>query len=278
MPKHTRTLIGLSLALAPLSMAQTPAPAPAPAPTAPAPATPTAEEIQKIVSYYIGFSTGQQWAQNAATLEATDIKPEDLFRGFQDGLLNQPDKNISNEQLGAAMEAFEKVLMDRSKAKSEKNIADGKKFFEENGKKEGVVTTASGLQYKIIKEGTGKKYDAAKDGEAAIYSVQYEGRLLDGKVFDSSRGQAIDFPVNQVVPGFSEALKLMPVGSEWEVYIPGHLAYGERGAGVVGNSASLIFKIKVEAIKPKLGSAGNPAQMTPEIEAQLRAQGLIPAN
>lgn len=120
---------------------------------------------------------------------------------------------------------------------------DGRKFLEENAKKEGVTTTASGLQYKVLREGSGAKPDA--NGEVEVH---YEGRLIDGKVFDSSyqRGEPISFLLAQVIPGWREGVQLMNVGSKYEFTIPSDLAYGQRGVpGVIPPNAPLIFTVEL---------------------------------
>ena len=123
----------------------------------------------------------------------------------------------------------------------------GKKFLDENAKKSGVKTTASGLQYEIMKEGNGPK-PLATD----TVVVHYHGTTVEGKVFDSSvtRGKPATFPVNQVIPGWTEALQLMPVGSKWKLVIPANLAYGERGAGAdIKPNSVLVFEVELLEIK-----------------------------
>jgi FKBP-type peptidyl-prolyl cis-trans isomerase FklB len=123
----------------------------------------------------------------------------------------------------------------------------GEMFLNANKKKPGVVTLADGLQYKIIKAGKGRK-----PTQTDAVTVNYEGKLVDGTVFDSSykRGEPISFPVNGVIPGWTEALKLMPVGSTWELFIPSNLAYGENGAPPsIGPNETLIFKVELLAVK-----------------------------
>ena len=159
----------------------------------------------------------------------------------------------------------------RVAAKAEANANAGKAFLAENAKKEGVVTLPSGLQYKVLSTGTGRKFDAKKDKDSSIAMVTYEGRKIDGTVFDSS-DVPVEFPLDGVIPGFSEALKLMPVGSEWEIYIPSELAYGDRGPGIIGPNATLIFKLKLTDIKEPLGSQSNPMQLSPEQIQQLLNQ------
>ena len=123
------------------------------------------------------------------------------------------------------------------------NQEEGSKFLGENAQQEDVVSLPSGLQYKVIETGEGDK-----PGPADVVKVHYEGRLIDGTVFDSSmqRGEPAEFPVNRVIAGWTEALQLMTVGSQWELYIPADLAYGAQGAGgVIGPNATLIFKVEL---------------------------------
>jgi FKBP-type peptidyl-prolyl cis-trans isomerase len=129
---------------------------------------------------------------------------------------------------------------------AEQNLQEGKKFLEENAKKEGIITTASGLQYLILKEGTG---ETPKLTDEVV--CDYAGTLLDGREFDSSykRGESAQFPVNRLIPGWTEALQMMPVGSKWRLFIPSNLAYGARGAGgVIGPNATLIFELELHKI------------------------------
>ena len=289
MKNTTITLLGLSLcALAPLTPAQetaepTPAPEQAAAPAteaaAPAaeqsetPATPSDAEIKEVISYFLGHQTGQQFAADGTgPIQIDDLDKEVFFNAIEDGLNNRVDSEIAKKDLRANIQAFTAKLEARSKAASEKNLAAAKVFFEENGKKEGVTTTESGLQYKVLTPSDGRKHDEKKDGEVVI---TYEGRLLDGTVFDKSESP-INFPVEGVIPGFAEALKLMPVGSEWEIYIPSELAYGEHGPGILGSNAALIFKVKMHDIAPKKGSENNPIQLTPELLQQLQEAGMQP--
>jgi FKBP-type peptidyl-prolyl cis-trans isomerase len=122
------------------------------------------------------------------------------------------------------------------------NIEEGAAFLEENGKKEGVITTESGLQYEIITEG-----DGPKPTETSTVSVHYEGTLIDGEVFDSSydSGEPVSFSLNSVIPGWTEGMQLMPVGSTYKFYIPSHLGYGERGTGPIPGNSVLIFKVEL---------------------------------
>jgi FKBP-type peptidyl-prolyl cis-trans isomerase FklB len=126
-------------------------------------------------------------------------------------------------------------------------LEKGQEFLKENGKKPGVKTTASGLQYTVLKEGTGKQPKATDTVE-----VNYEGKLLDGTVFDSSykRGQSISFPLNQVIPGWTEGVALMKEGAKYEFFIPSNLAYGSQGAGgAIGPDETLIFTVELIKVK-----------------------------
>jgi len=123
----------------------------------------------------------------------------------------------------------------------------GKKFLEENATKEGIQTTASGLQYEVVREG-----DGPKPGAVSTVEVHYEGRLIDGRVFDSSyqRKETISFPLNRVIPGWTEGLQLMSTGSKYRLYIPSELGYGARGAGSdIPPHAALIFDVELISIR-----------------------------
>jgi FKBP-type peptidyl-prolyl cis-trans isomerase FklB len=136
---------------------------------------------------------------------------------------------------------------ERTKQLAEKNKKEGEAFLAANKTKEGIKTLPSGLQYKVIKEGTGKT-PTAED----TVVTNYRGTLTDGTEFDSSykRGQPATFPVKGVIPGWTEALQLMKEGSKWELFIPSNLAYGEQGAGgVIGPNAALIFEIELISVK-----------------------------
>ena len=127
------------------------------------------------------------------------------------------------------------------------NKQQGEQFLEQNKAKKGIVTLPSGLQYEVLSAGSGKK-----PGKTDVVTVDYEGRLVNGQVFDSSykRGQPATFPVNGVIEGWQEALQLMPIGSTWMLYIPAALAYGEAGAGdVIGPNETLIFKVHLIGVK-----------------------------
>ena len=134
----------------------------------------------------------------------------------------------------------------KAKVAGDKNLKEGETFLAENAKKDGVKSTASGLQYKVLKSGSGatpKSSDEVK--------VHYHGKLIDGTVFDSSvdRGEPVTFPVTGVIPGWVEALQLMKVGDKWQIYLPSKLAYGAQGAGgKIGPNAVLVFDVELLGI------------------------------
>lgn len=156
---------------------------------------------------------------------------------------------IQKAQQEAAAKAQQKMIEE-----AQKNLEKGNAFLKTNGKKAGVITTDTGLQYSIIKEGKGTK--PTKDSEVTVH---YEGKLLNGKVFDSSyeRGQPATFRVNQVIAGWTEALQMMPEGSTWELYIPSDLAYGPGGApqGGIGPNELLTFKVELIKVTPPAAPA-----------------------
>lgn len=229
----------------------------------------------KFFNYFMGYQLGQGIGADFAGVAAGDIRFSGVSQGAQSAYSDKiPEMFDSPEKVTPYVIAIDKILSDRLVAQGELNLKKGLDFLAENGKKEGVVTTPSGLQYKVLTDSTGEKYDEKKHGANAECSVTYEGRLIDGTVFDATE-VPVSFPVNGVVPGFSEALKMMPVGAEWEIYIPAELGYGVQGPSIIGSNSVLIFKVKLHDLKTGRGTAGNPIELTPELEAQLRQQGLI---
>ena len=274
MNKMTYAIVGLGAAVGAFSLysyAQNPAEATPAAPVA-APATPSEAEVRESFSYLIGQQLGSSLASDLSELAISDLDATMLMKGIEDGMANRVDPEMAKKDVRAIMQAFLMQMEKRTQEKAAANAQLGKAFLEENAKKEGVVTTASGLQYKVLTAGTGRTYDAAKDGASAVASVIYEGRKVDGTVFDAST-EPVEFPLTQVIPGFTEALKLMPIGSEWEVYIPAELAYGDRGPGIIGPNSTLIFKMKLVDIKPGAAPMYAPIQLTPE---QLQGAGITP--
>jgi len=157
---------------------------------------------------------------------------------------------MTDSEISETVNAFQKELMAKqqelARKLGEKNKAEGETFLAENKKKEGVVSLPSGLQYKVMKAGSGKKPKVTD-----TVTVQYRGTLIDGTEFDSSyrRGEPITFPLNTVIAGWTEALKLMEEGAKWQVFIPPNLAYGESGGGGIGPNATLIFEIELISVQ-----------------------------
>lgn len=187
------------------------------------------------VSYALGLSLGS----NLQSSGISGINVEKLAKGIKD-VLEQNKTEISFEEAQSVInEYFEKL----QSSVGEQALEEGKVFLAENGKREGIVTLPSGLQYEIVTKGNGavpKASDKVK--------VHYHGTLISGQVFDSSvrRGEPATFGVTQVIQGWVEALQLMPVGSKWKLFIPSNLAYGKQGAGQsIGPNTTLIFEVEL---------------------------------
>lgn len=190
---------------------------------------------QDEVSYALGLSIGQNF--KASGIKA--ITSEDFIAGLQDALAER-EPQMTTER---AREVINQLFTRLQQEEAELNAAAGKEYQEIMRHKSGVVTLPSGLQYEIIKEGKGAKPKATDK-----VRVHYHGTLINGVVFDSSveRGTPAEFPLNAVIPGWTEILQLMPIGSKWRVVIPSELAYGSRGAGdVIRPNMTLIFEIEL---------------------------------
>lgn len=191
------------------------------------------------LSYSLGASVAFNIKNQGLAIEST----EDFLIAMKDVLENNT-LAINDEEIGKIINDYFTELQAKTMATA---ISAGTEFLAENAKREGVITLASGLQYEIIKEGNGDK-PTIND----VVTTHYHGSLINGEVFDSSveRGQAISFPVNGVIKGWTEALQLMSVGSKWKLYIPYNLAYGEQGAGqAIAPYSTLIFDVELLEIK-----------------------------
>jgi len=216
------------------------------------------------VSYIIGTDIG-----NNLKSRSIDVDPDILMRGMKDALAGNKSV-LSESEVRETMEAFKQEMTKKQeedmKIASEKNKKAGEAFLAENKTKEGVKTLPSGLQYKVVTEGTGKTPKATD-----TVTVNYRGTLVDGTEFDSSykRGQPATFPVNGVIKGWTEALQLMKEGAKWQLFIPADLAYGDRGAGnVIGPNTTLIFDVELISVKEGNQNKEKPESKAPEGHAQ----------
>ena len=207
------------------------------------------------VSYSIGLDIGTTLKK-----QNIDVNTDTLFTGLKDALSGAKPK-MTEEEMKETMMNFSKELRDKQQKTMEeatqKNAAAGAKFLEENKKKPGVKTTASGLQYKVLKEGSGP---SPKETDTVV--TNYRGTLINGTEFDSSykRNEPVTFPVNGVIKGWTEALQLMKKGSKYELFVPAELAYGPRGAGQdIGPNETLIFEVELLDIKPGPSASATPA-------------------
>lgn len=204
------------------------------------------ETDEQRVSYGMGVGLGQRIKQ-----ETFSIDVDAFAQGVRDAVAGG-EQLMTQEEIMTQMQAFQQKQIAKQQEEvamvAEKNKAEGEAFLLENGKKEGVITLDSGLQYSVVEAGEGDKPSATDEVE-----VHYAGTLIDGTEFDSSykRGSTVSFPVNGVIPGWTEALQLMPVGSKWKLFIPSDLAYGPggTGGGPIGPNQTLLFDVELVSIK-----------------------------
>jgi len=204
------------------------------------------ETDEQKVSYSFGLILGKRMTSDLPNLDFNVFIQgiKDGFKGdtalLTDNQIQQVLKDFQDKQRQEQLQEFDNI--------AEKNKTVGDTFLAENKDKEGVVTLASGLQYKIVSEGAGNKPKADD-----VVKVHYSGSLISGTVFDSSieRGEPVSFPVNGVIPGWTEALKLMSEGSKWSLYIPSDLAYGPGGNRNIGPNETLLFEVELLEIQKK---------------------------
>ncbi len=197
------------------------------------------------ISYTIGVNIGKDFKT-----QKMDIDADVLLLGLKDSMADK-ELRLTDEEMASEIESFQQEMQAKITAEMEamvvKNKAEGEAFLAENAKKEGVVVTESGLQYKVLEPGEGDAPEATD-----VVTVHYLGTLIDGTQFDSSydRGQPATFPVGGVIAGWTEALQLMKPGAKWQLVIPAELAYGERGAGqVIGPNATLLFDVELISVE-----------------------------
>jgi len=205
------------------------------------------------VSYSMGVDIGRNLAK-----QGIDVDADVLVKGLKDGMAGGALK-MTDEQMQATMTAFIQGVREKMQAKEQAAGADnktkGEAYLEANKKKDGWNVTPSGLQYKVVTTGTGPKPKAT---DTVI--TQYRGTTIDGTEFDSSykRNEPAEFPVNAVIPGWTEALQMMPVGSKWQLAIPASLAYGENAPPQIGPNSVLLFDVELVGIK-KADASASPA-------------------
>jgi FKBP-type peptidyl-prolyl cis-trans isomerase len=193
------------------------------------------------VSYSIGINIGMNMLR-----DSVEFNPATLLRGLMDASLDSSKRLIGQAGMEQTLMAYQQKLMakrmETARLKGEVNLKKGEEWLAENAKKPGVVTLPSGLQYKIIKQGTGPK---PKDGQTV--TANYRGTHIDGTQFDSSidRGEPSTFRLGGVIAGWNEGLQLMQVGSKYELYVPAKLAYGAQGSGPIGPNEVLIFEVEL---------------------------------
>jgi FKBP-type peptidyl-prolyl cis-trans isomerase FklB len=228
-------------------------------------------------SYSVGYQIGGDFKR-----QGVQLNPEALVRGVKDAVTEAKPLMTEQEMSQLLVELKRKIVAaqdEEMKKVAEENIAQSDAFLAENAKKEGVKTLASGLQYKIVKEGVGGSPKATD-----TVTVHYRGTLIDGTEFDSSysRNEPATFQLSRVIPGWVEALQLMNPGSKWQLFIPPKLAYGERGAAPrIPPNSTLIFEVELLSIQESAGSArtgAEPAKKTPaEKSTQKPAGKKVPA-
>lgn len=218
---------------------------------APAEAKISAEEMRKEISYGLGFQNGEQYASHGFMM--ADLDQAAYIRGLLEAL-NKKDYAGDPKKFDTAMRQFDKLVSERETALAETNAAEEIAFFAQNGKREGVVTTDSGLQYEIIEKGTGKTYEQPAgmiNGMDSLTEFQVFTRttLLDGTLLNENKTDKPERYSLQVIQGLAEALKMMPVGSKWKLYVPSKLAFGNRRFGAkVGPNSVIVYDIELKDI------------------------------
>jgi FKBP-type peptidyl-prolyl cis-trans isomerase FklB len=236
--RHALSLVVL-VAVATLGDAQTPPPAVKPPPTTAPGADPGPAPTPDQISYLIGLTFGAQMHNTGITPDA--VVPDAVIRGIKDGLQGKTPSATDQQQLQA-------YARSSGEAMAARNETAAKEFLAKNGKEKGVITTASGLQYKILAAGDKK---APPIANTDTVTVEYRGKLINGTEFDSSysRGVPATFPVNGVIKGWQEALVLMKPGAKWQLFIPPELAYGPRTQAKIPSNSLLIFDVNVVSVE-----------------------------
>ena len=220
------------------------------------------ETVKLDSSYALGYRMGNLFSQEFGRFGVVfdDLDNTHFLKGFSAAARGVAPE-IDDEKLQAAMQALGNLLQEREKETAANNLREGTEFLAENAKREGVITTDSGLQYEIIEKGGDEKYVPPKNGEPddKQFLVNYKGTLIDGTEFDASApGEPVPMTL-QVVDGFKEALTLMPVGAKWKIYLPANLAYGEqRRSSEIGPNSALVFELELLKIQAAPAPQGLP--------------------
>jgi FKBP-type peptidyl-prolyl cis-trans isomerase FklB len=212
--------------------------------------TPQLKDTKDKASYSIGLNIGTNLKR-----QDVDINTDAFMAGIKDGIAGTKPL-LTEDQVKETMMAFQKEMEQKQHEAGQKNAAEGEKFLAENKNKPGVKTTASGLQYKVLKEGTGAQPKATD-----TVTVNYRGTLINGTEFDSSykRGESASFPLNAVIKGWTEGVQLMKAGSKYQFFIPPGLAYGEAGRPGIPPNATLIFEVELLGVKPAPAASASPS-------------------
>ena len=216
---------------------------------------PQLKDLKDKASYALGLNFGMNFKR-----QNVDLNTDAFSAGFKDGVLAGRKPLLSEQEVRQVMMDFQKDMEEKQKAAGQKNAAASEKFLTENKGKEGVKTTPTGLQYKVMKEGNGAQ---PKIGDTV--TVNYRGTLTDGTEFDSSykRGQPATFPVAGVIKGWTEALQLMKVGSKFQLFIPPSLGYGEQARPGIPPNSVLIFEVELMDVKSPQAPAAPSAASSP---------------
>lgn len=223
------------------------------------------ESDQERLGYSLGVTLGQSIQQDVSDLDI------DAFTQAIRDVYSGDELALSDQEMSETLSQFQQQAQQERAAEKEKraeaNQAEGKAYLEENAEKDGVTVTDSGMQYRELESGDG---DSTSPSAEDTVKVNYEGKLIDGTVFDSSyeRGEPVSFRVGQVIEGWQEALQLMSVGDKWEIVIPSELAYGAQGQGPIGPHETLIFEVELLDVTPAKSASASDDSTSPDSTAQ----------
>lgn len=228
---------------------------PAAAPDAAAAADAASTGVRERSSYGLGYRTGRQFREHWGNfgIRPEDLEPEVFLKGFLDAFQDL-EPEVAESQFGPALQALGDLLQEREQEIAAANLEEGEAFLAANGSREGVVTTASGLQYEVLEPADGERYVKPPEGQPdKRFVVRFTGSLLDGTVFDTTGDETMSIELD-VIPGLREALEQMPVGATWKLVIPPQLGYGDtRRSAEIGPNCTLVFELELVAIEDSPG-------------------------